>query len=202
MGSLADHSLHELLDAVAAQRPAPGGGCSAAWSAALGAGLVEMSASFTLARPRYAGVHQRMLDVRREATGLRRRLVELAERDAVSYEPVIAALRLPTQHPDRAQMLEDARSEAADVPLQIAQGAAEVAELASEAARICSEHLEGDAVTGTLLAEGACRSAARLVEINLASRPDDPRLPRLADAVQRAGAAREGALRAREGALR
>jgi formiminotetrahydrofolate cyclodeaminase len=202
MGSLADHSLHELLDAVAAQRPAPGGGCSAAWSASLGAGLVEMTASFTLARPRYAGVHQRMLDVRREATLLRRRLVELAEHDAEGYAPVLAALRLPPQHPDRAQLLEDARSEAAHVPLAIVEAAAEVAALASEAAASGSEHLEGDAVTGALLAEGACRSAARLVEINLGGRPDDPRLSRVADAVQRARASREGALRAREGALR
>ncbi|MEA2248884.1 MAG: glutamate formiminotransferase / formiminotetrahydrofolate cyclodeaminase [Solirubrobacteraceae bacterium] len=202
MEAFADRPLQDVLDAVAAQRPAPGGGCSAAWAASLGAGLVEMAASFTLARPRYAGVHQRMLDVRRDGTLLRRRLVELAERDAEGYEPVIAALRLSPQHPDRAQMLEDARSDAAEVPLAIAEAAADVAALATEAARSGSEHLEGDAVTGALLAEGACRAAARLVEINLADRPDDARLPRAADAVRRAGQARDGALRAREGALR
>jgi formiminotetrahydrofolate cyclodeaminase len=202
MAAFADQSLHDVLDAVAAQRPAPGGGCAAAWTASFGAGLVEMAASFTLARPRYAGVHQRMLDVRREATMLRRRLVELAERDAEGYAPVITALRLPSQHPDREQMLDDARSAAAEVPLAIAEAAADVATLASEAARTGSEHLEGDAVTGTLLAEGACRSAARLVEINLAARADDPRLTRVADAVRRAGSARDQALGAREGALR
>jgi methenyltetrahydrofolate cyclohydrolase len=202
MEAYADRTLHDLLDAVAAQRPAPGGGCSAAWAASFGAGLVEMTASFTLARPRYAGVHQRMLDVRRDATQLRRRLVELAEQDAEGYEPVIVALRLPPQHPKRERMLDQARSAAAEVPLAIAEAAAEVAELASEAARTGSEHLEGDSVTGAMLAEGACRASARLVEINLASRPDDPRLPRAAAAVRRAGAARDNALRAREGALR
>jgi methenyltetrahydrofolate cyclohydrolase len=202
MGAFADHTLHDVLDAVAAQRPAPGGGCSAAWSASMAAGLVEMTASFTLARPRYAGVHQRMLDVRREGTLLRRRLVELAERDAVGYEPVLAALRLPPQHPDREQRLDGARSDAAEVPLEIAEAAADVAGLAAEAARTGSEHLEGDAVTAALLAEGACRAAARLVEINLAGRADDPRMARLGDAVRRAGAAREDALRTREGALR
>ncbi|MEA2323942.1 MAG: glutamate formiminotransferase / formiminotetrahydrofolate cyclodeaminase [Solirubrobacteraceae bacterium] len=201
MGAFADHTLHDLLDAVAAQRPAPGGGCSAAWAASMGAGLVEMAASFTLARPRYAGVHRRMLDVRKEATGLRRRLVELAESDAETYEAVVAAMRLPAQHPDRRQLLDDARSQAAETPMAITEAAADVAELAAETARSGNEHLEGDATTGALLAEGACRAAARLVEINLAQRPDDPRLARVAEAVRRAASARDGALRARQEAL-
>src|ERR687890_2498460 len=90
----AGQSLHDLLDAVAAQQPAPGGGSAAAWSGAYGAALVEMAANFTLARPKYAGVHHRMADVRREARGLRRELLELAERDADGYEPVLAAMRM------------------------------------------------------------------------------------------------------------
>jgi formiminotetrahydrofolate cyclodeaminase len=179
---------------VAAQRPAPGGGCSAAWAAAFGAGLLEMTASFTLSRPRYAGVHHRMLDVRREGTLLRRRLLELAEADAEGYEPVLAAMRMPDRHPLREHKLEEARSHAADVPLEIAEAAATVAELGAETARVGNEHLRGDAITGALLGESACRAAARLVEINLVGRVD-PRMARVADAVRRASAAREEALR-------
>ena len=85
MAEFADDTLSDLLDAVAAQRPAPGGGCSAAWTAAFGAGLVEMAASFTLARPRYAGVHHRMLDVRKQATLARRRLVHLSNAVAAAF---------------------------------------------------------------------------------------------------------------------
>jgi formiminotetrahydrofolate cyclodeaminase len=201
VAEFADDTLCDLLDAVAAQRPAPGGGCTAAWAAAFGAGLVEMAASFTLARPRYAGVHHRMLDVRKQATQARRRLVELADRDAETYEPVLAALRLPEKHRDRESRLEDARSQAAETPLAIAETAAEVAELAAETARVCSEHLRGDSITGALLAEAASRAAGRLVEINLAGRVD-PRLARVADATRRAGTAREEALRAHEEVLR
>jgi formiminotetrahydrofolate cyclodeaminase len=200
-GAFADQSLHDLLDAVAAQRPAPGGGSSAAWAGAFGAGLVEMAASFTLARPKYAGVHHRMGDVRVQAKTLRRRLLELAEADADAYEPVIAALRMPERHPLRERRLDEARSNAADVPLEAAEASATIAELAAEAARVGNEHLTGDAITGALLAEAGCRAAARLVEINLAGRAD-PRQARVSEAVRRAGAAREDALRAGQEVMR
>jgi glutamate formiminotransferase/formiminotetrahydrofolate cyclodeaminase len=200
-GAFADQSLHDLLDSVAAQRPAPGGGSSAAWAGAFGAGLVEMAASFTLARPKYAGVHHRMGDARREAKTLRRRLLELAEADANAYEPVIAAMRMPERHPLRERRLDEARSNAADVPLETAEASATVAELAAEAARVGNAHLTGDAITGALLAEAGCRAAARLVEINLAGR-HDPRQARASDAVRRAGVAREDALRAGEEVMR
>jgi formiminotetrahydrofolate cyclodeaminase len=192
-GAFADQTLHDLLDAVAAQQPAPGGGCSAAWAGAFGAGLVEMAASFTLARPKYAGVHHRMADVRREAKVLRRRLLELGQADAEVYEPVIVALRMPEQHPRRAATLEAAQSAAAEVPLETAEAAARVAELAAEMARVGNLHLKGDSVTGAMLAEGASRAAGRLVEINLAGR-DDRRVERAVEAMRRAAAAREDAL--------
>jgi len=194
----ADQSLQDLLDAVAAQRPAPGGGCTAAWSGAMGASLVEMAANFTLARPKYAGIHHRMADVRRDAKTLRRELVALGERDAeVGYEAVLAALRLPEKHPMRERRLEEARSEASEVPLGIAEAAASVAELAAEAARTGSLHLKGDAITAALLAEAASRAAGRLVEINLIGREDE-RLGRVAEANRRASAARDDALRVQE----
>jgi methenyltetrahydrofolate cyclohydrolase len=199
LDEFADQTLRDLLDAVAAQQPAPGGGCTAAWSGALGAGLVEMAANFTLARPKYAGVHRRMADLRKEAKGLRRELVALGQRDAEGgYEPVLAALRLP---PERERRLEDARSDAAEAPLAIAEAAATIAELAAETARTGSTQLRGDAVTGALLAEAATQAATRLVEINLLGRVDE-RLGRAAEAARRAGAARDEALRVREEVMR
>jgi formiminotetrahydrofolate cyclodeaminase len=200
-GAFADQSLHDLLDEVAAQRPAPGGGCSAAWAGAFGASLVEMAANFTLARPKYAGVHHRMADVRREAKILRRRLLELGEADADAYEPVIAAMRMPERHPRREHKLEAARSNAAEVPLETAEAAARVAELAAETAKVGNVHLMGDSVTGATIAEGASRAAARLVEINLAG-SGDPRLARASDATRRAAAAREDALAVTEEVMR
>jgi methenyltetrahydrofolate cyclohydrolase len=183
----AQRSLRELLDDVAAQTPTPGGGSSAAWVVALAAALAEMGASFTLAREEYAHGHERMAALRARAAELRVRALELAERELHAYGPVLEAMRLPKDDPARAERLASALSDAAEPPLEIARAAAEAAELAAELAASGNRSLEGDAATGAFLADAACRAAARLVEIDLAGRPDDPRLAEVTRLVKRAG---------------
>jgi formiminotetrahydrofolate cyclodeaminase len=183
MQALADQSLHDLLEQVADRRPAPGGGSSSAWACALGAGLVEMAAAFA-----------KQEAVRGRAAELRGRALELAERDLHSYVPVLEAQRLPSEDAQRAARLDAARSEAAQAPLAVAEAAAEVAELGAELARDGNPSLEGDAITGTLLAEAAARAAAELVDINLEERPDDERRATARDLAARAWRAREEAL--------
>jgi methenyltetrahydrofolate cyclohydrolase len=194
MAALAGRPFEDLLDEVAAERPAPGGGSSSAWAAALAAGLVEMAAAFTLSRPAYQARHGRMEAIRRRARELRSLLLELGERELTAYAPVLQALRLPPQDGDRSTRLAAALSDAVDSPLAVAQAAAETAELAAEAARDGNAHLRGDAAAGAVLAEAACRAAGRLVEINLAEQPTDARLGATAALAQRAAAARELAL--------
>jgi len=109
------------------------------------------------------------------ARELRARALELAERELTAYAPVLEAVRLPKDDPTRTDRLDRALSDAADSPLEIARVAAEVAELASDLAARGNRTLEGDANTGAELARAASRAAARLAEINLSGRPDDPR---------------------------
>lgn len=187
--ALADQSVRELLDAVGARTPAPGGGTSAALAAALGAGLVEMAAAFT------AGCE----DVVGQAALLRVQLLELGERELTAYEPVLEAFALDAGDPDREERLLAALSDAADSPLEIARAAAGVAALGAELAVTGNVHLTGDAITGSLLAEAACCAAARLVQINLARVPSDPRLDEAAELTRQASAARAKALGGMDG---
>jgi formiminotetrahydrofolate cyclodeaminase len=191
---LADHSLAQVLDSVAARTAAPGGGTAAALAGAVAAALVEMAAKFTLTREdggersaRSDGAIGRMQRLREQLTGL-------AERELHAYEPVLEARRLPREHPDRAGRLREALSVAADSPVAIARATAEIAELGAELSRTGNEHLVGDAITGALLAEAACRAATRLAEINLAHEAQDPRLTDVAGLARRAAAARIQAL--------
>jgi formiminotetrahydrofolate cyclodeaminase len=178
---LSNRALSELLDDVAAKTAAPGGGTSAACTGALAAALVEMAASFASAD-----------EIARRAKQLRQTLLDLAEQDLDAYAPVLEALRLPRDDPDRGARLEAAKSQAADTPFDIATAAAEVARLADEIAAGGSRHLQGDAITGAYLAEAACAAAVRLVEINLADAPTDARLKAARAARQQAATARHG----------
>jgi methenyltetrahydrofolate cyclohydrolase len=196
MDALADRPLGQLLEQVAAESPSPGGGSSCALACAMAAGLVEMSAGFTLAREEYAERHARMADVRARAGELRARVLALAEEELHVYEAVLEVLRQPPEEPGRAERLDVALSDAADSPLAVARAAAEVAGLAAEVARTGNRHLRGDAIAGALLAEAACAAAARLAEINLAGRATDPRRTEASELRARALEARMAALSA------
>jgi formiminotetrahydrofolate cyclodeaminase len=154
--------LETFLDAVAEATPAPGGGSSAAVTAALAASLVEMAAR--LASDEEAA---------ERARALRAGALRLAEEELASYAPVLEA----RTQADRMTAL-DAASEP---PAQIAELAAEVAELGLKVAESASEAVRGDALTGVTLAEAAAGAAARLVEINLGSGPVLERAQRAGD---------------------
>ena len=168
-------SVEAFLDAVSERTPAPGGGASAAVGCALAAALVEMAG-------RFGGLD----DTVARAGALRSRALALRDADLEAYLPVLEALRLPRQDPERAARLHDASSSAAGPPLAVAEAAAEVAELARSVAEAGRPALRGDALAGADLAAGAARAAARLVEINLAEAPGDARVARARAAVARA----------------
>jgi formiminotetrahydrofolate cyclodeaminase len=191
---LAQWSLGELLDGIAEETPAPGGGTSAACACALAASLVEMAARFTLARDAYWESHARMVEVQARASKLCDLAVALGEQELNAYEPVLEALRLPPEDPDRAERILVARLEASAPPLEIAGVAAELAELAAEIVSAGNKNLVGDAITAALLAEAGGQAAARLVAINLSGAPADERVAEARQLADRARAARDRAL--------
>jgi methenyltetrahydrofolate cyclohydrolase len=154
--------LESFLAAVAEATPAPGGGTSAAVTAALAAALVEMAARIGSAKkgsaetggPRAPGA---------QASELRTRALRLAEEELSSYAPVLEA-RTPEER-------ELALGVASEPPARVAETAAEVAELGVHVAQSSSAAVRGDALTGVVLAEAAAAAAARLVEINVGSGP-------------------------------
>ena len=84
-------------------------------------------------------------------------------------------MRDPTGTPEQRDFaLGLALLRAAEVPLRIAEAAADVAELAAARRRPrASPHLRPDATAAAALAEAATRAATHLVEINLATVPGD-----------------------------
>lgn len=163
--SYLNQSLDQFLDAVASREPAPGGGAVAATVLAMAAGLAGMAARFAEGR----------LDGAAEQAGhadrLRERAAPLAQRDADAYAQVVTAYRIPRESdPEgRRERIRHALRDAAEVPAEVARIAAEVAEIAAMLARDGNPNLAGDAVTASLLAEAAARSASSLVRVNVTS---------------------------------
>jgi formiminotetrahydrofolate cyclodeaminase len=182
MSELGEQGLGWFLDEVAAGTPAPGGGSSAAVALALGAALVEMSATLA-GKP----------DSAARAGALRAAALELAEADLSTYGAVLEVVRLPHDDPSRAGRLEEALLEASRTPLAIAERGAAVAELGVGVASASNPHVRGDALTGVLLAEAAAGAAARLVEINLARQSSAPEVERAREAAAKAAGARSRA---------
>jgi formiminotetrahydrofolate cyclodeaminase len=168
---LRKQSLESFLDSVAAATPAPGGGSSAAVTAALAAALVEMAARIGSAE-----------EAAKRASSLRAQALRLAEEELSSYAPVLEA-----RTPDERSA---ALAAASEPPAQVAEKAAEVAELGMDVAASSSPAVRGDALTGVVLAEAAASAAARLVEINMGS----------GEVLERARSAEQRAVRARASA--
>ena len=168
-----DMPFEELLDTVAAETPAPGGGSVAAFVTEMAASLAAMAARFAHDWDGAAGAVV-------QAETLRHRAAPLAAEDAVAYENVLTAMRMPKdlESEVRNTLIGETLSRAANIPLLIAETAADVAELASEIAVQGNPNLRGDAAAASLLAASAVRVAANLVEINLSTVEGEDRIER------------------------
>ena len=174
---LSELTVDALLDRLASSDPVPGGGSAAALAAAMGAGLVAMVAELTIGRPEYAENDDLVSDLREAARARKDQLLALAEEDAVAYDAVVTARRLPkTSEPERearATALRSAMVEAARVPMRTAIVAAEVLEMAERMAPIGNRNAVSDAGVAAQLAAAGVRGALLNVRINLPYLPAD-----------------------------
>lgn len=168
---LSDLTVNALLDRLASSDPVPGGGSAAALAAAMGAGLVAMVAELTIGRPDYAEHEDLVSELRDAARARKDQLLALAEEDAVAYDAVVTARRMPKEsEPERearAAALRDAMVEAARVPMRTAVVAAEVLEMAERIAPIGNRNAVSDAGVAAQLAAAGLRGALLNVRINL-----------------------------------
>jgi methenyltetrahydrofolate cyclohydrolase len=181
---VAAESVGDFLDRLASAAPAPGGGAAAALTGASAAALVTMVCRVTLKRAPSPSLSA----VEAEADDLRRRLWELAARDAAAFEAVIAARRRPEA--ERAAAVAVATREATAVPVAIAVASARVVELCDSTNDEARATALGDLAVAGLLAAAALEAAAATARINLTEIPDPGFVETLDDARRRAEGAR------------
>lgn len=174
---LADLKITEYLQQVAAGTAAPGGGSVAALNAALAAALVEMVANLTLGKKGYESVQEEMRDIGQQAATLREELTAAIDRDAEAYGEVMAAFKLPKETEQQKKLrhrkIQAGFKLAARVPLEVANKAVKILDLAGRAITGGNKNAVSDGAVAVMNARTAALAALVNVKINLTSLVDD-----------------------------
>ncbi|HET8946859.1 MAG TPA: cyclodeaminase/cyclohydrolase family protein, partial [Candidatus Polarisedimenticolia bacterium] len=160
-----------FLDRLAAGTPTPGGGSAAALAGALGGALLQMVCRLTVGRDE-ARPHEAALGaLLGQAADLEKHLRDLVDEDALAYDQVMAALRLPKgtdeEKAARRAALRRANATATDTPLRTAEACHALLGLAAELAATGNRNALSDIGSAAQLAQAGLRGAVMNVRINL-----------------------------------
>jgi formiminotetrahydrofolate cyclodeaminase len=163
---LTDAAVDELLGLFTRAETGMAAGSAAALATAVVAATVARAA-------RASGSWEGASGIAAQADTLVARARPLARLDAAAYSAALERLaRVAAEEAEaggrRDHELRRVLEAAADVPLRIADAAADVAVLAAEVAELGDPASRPDMVAGAMLAEASARAAAQLVEVNLA----------------------------------
>ena len=165
-----------FIDAVSNPTPAPGGGSVAALAGSLGAALGQMVADISRKKKSLADRAGVLEALALQLGAASKALAEGIDRDAASYESVLAAHRLPKDtaqaQQDRDRAVQDAFKGAVNAPLEIARRAAVVFELLGQLEPLAGTSMLSDVRVGRMMAATAVRGAIENVNTNLASITD------------------------------
>jgi glutamate formiminotransferase / formiminotetrahydrofolate cyclodeaminase len=160
-----------FLEAVAAPTATPGGGSVSALAGALAASLGQMVAGLSRKKKSQAAYVDGLST---ELDSLRRIADELAEaidRDAASYDAVMAAFKLPQGNAEEVQKretsIQTATKGASDVPLQVAELTVALFERLGQLDSIAAASMRSDLEVARYMAAAGTRGALANVEINL-----------------------------------
>jgi formiminotetrahydrofolate cyclodeaminase len=137
----------------------------------MAAAMVEMACNLTVGREKFRDVEEELKTVLARAGDLRAKMLAAVDEDTEAYNAVGSARKLPKETDQekaaRTEAMQQALHLASEVPLRVAQAAAEVAQLAEIAQQKANPNVASDARVARLLAEAARDGAIANVEINL-----------------------------------
>jgi formiminotetrahydrofolate cyclodeaminase len=176
-------SLQEYLDDLASDRPTPGGGSTAALSGAMGAALTCMVARLTLGKADYAEVQPEIESIIERAELLRTRFQQLIQADIEAYGQLSACFKMPRTTGEekiaRTKAIQEQLVEAALVPLEMAERAAELVRDCLRIAEIGNKNVLSDIGVAATLAFAAGSGASWMVKTNIQILKDQARADEL-----------------------
>ena len=168
---LAGLTVREFADELSSDSPAPGGGSVAALSGALSAALSSMVANLTFGKKGYERKNSLMEEVASEAQEMKRRYLDLIDRDTEAFNTFMDAMKMPKKSDEekalRDRAMEEAAKDATRIPLETLRLTERLCELAAVVGRKGNPNAASDAAVAAVMAEAAAESAALNVMINL-----------------------------------
>jgi formiminotetrahydrofolate cyclodeaminase len=160
-------SIRELLDAVGAKTPTPGGGAVASITAALGAALAGMVVAYSTGRKKLAEHAALHAEASETLADVGRRALDLARADAEAYARLNALWKLDEADERRRREFPAAVRDAIDAPARVLRLARDLLDLLGRLDGRTNAMLESDRAIAAILADAAARAAAWNVRINL-----------------------------------
>lgn len=180
-----DQALHQYLDDLASAQSTPGGGSASALSGAMGAALASMVTRLTVEKAEYADVQQEIEGLLKQTEHLRQHFQQLMQEDIDAYGRLSACFKMPRNTSEelsaRSKAIQERLVEAALVPLEVVERAAELVRCCLRIAEIGNAKVLSDVATSVLLAASAAGGAEWMVQINLRSMKDAERVQAIRD---------------------
>ncbi|HEY7790525.1 MAG TPA: glutamate formimidoyltransferase [Vicinamibacterales bacterium] len=166
-------TAERFVDEVSNDSPAPGGGSVAALCGSLSAALSAMVANVTVGKAGYEQVWEPLSAMALRAQKLKAALAQAVDDDTQAFNGVIEANRLPKATPEqqaaRAEAIDVAYQQAAQVPLASARLCLEALEISKEAAETGNRNSTSDAAVAALTARAGVEGSVLNVLTNLGS---------------------------------
>ena len=172
MRPLADLTVRDFCDALAAHRPTPGGGATSAIVLAQSASLGSMVIAYSKDKSKFAPHLPRLERIDQLLDASRREALLLADRDAAAYEALSALWKLPAADRAADPTWLGAVEEAIAAPTAIADLALATQAALASLREITSKQLASDLRIALILAAAAVHSALLNVEVNIPLRAD------------------------------
>jgi glutamate formiminotransferase / formiminotetrahydrofolate cyclodeaminase len=160
-----------FLDAVAAPTATPGGGSVSAYAGAMAAALGQMVAGLSRKKKSQAAHVDKLSEALDHLRKTSEGFAEAIDKDAASYESVMAAFKLPQGSAEeiaqRESAIQSATKGAAEVPLEVAEKASQLHTSLLQLETIAAASMKSDLQVARLMAVAAAKGALANVEVNL-----------------------------------
>jgi formiminotetrahydrofolate cyclodeaminase len=169
-------SITDLLDEIASNSPAPGGGSVSALAASLGSALTSMVCRLTIGKKKYTDVQPEIEEVLKRSEELRAQFNAIINEDTAAFNNVMAAYSLPKeteeQKTKRTEEIQEALKTATLIPLKLIGLCIEAMKLVKLLVVKGNQSSLSDAGVAGLVLHAGCEGAALNVKINLGSLND------------------------------